>query len=173
MAVQRSILQGHGARPNRVQQRPVVGDEQHRARELPQRALERLAALQVEMVRRLIEHEHVGSRADEDRQRQPAALAARELAQRLLGLLAGEQEPPQERPRLVGRQSRGALRGLQWRAGAAGRELVGVLAQVAELDVVPCAQLARLELPATGERLDQRRLAGAVGAHQRYMLATL
>src|SRR5579884_3731356 len=42
---------------DRVEERPVVGDEQHRARERLERRLERLAALDVEVVRRLVEHE--------------------------------------------------------------------------------------------------------------------
>ena len=48
--------------------------------------------------------------ADEHRQRQAPALAAGEPVQGLLGLLAGEQEAPEQRARLVRRQARGALR---------------------------------------------------------------
>ena len=48
-----------------VEQRPVVGDEQDRARERLERRLERLAALEVEVVRRLVEHEQVRARGDD------------------------------------------------------------------------------------------------------------
>ena len=65
-----------------------------------QRLLERLAALEVEVVGRLVEDQDVGPGMDEDRQRQPPALAAREPVERLLGVLAGEQEAPEQRPRL-------------------------------------------------------------------------
>ena len=57
-----------------------------------QRVLERLAALEVEVVRRLVEDQHVGAGLHEDRQRQALALAAAEAVERLLGLLAAEQE---------------------------------------------------------------------------------
>ena len=59
-------------RADRVEQRPVVGDEQQRPGERRQRGLERLAALQVEVVGRLVEDQHVRARLDQDRQRQPA-----------------------------------------------------------------------------------------------------
>ena len=42
--------------------------------------------------------------AEQDRQRQALALAAAEAVERLLGLVAAEQEPAEQRPRLVGRQ---------------------------------------------------------------------
>ena len=55
-----------------------------------------------------------------------------------------------------------------------GDELVGVLGQIADLDVVPGAELAaESSSRAPGERLDQRRLAGPVGADQRHVLAAL
>ena len=52
-------------------------------------------------------------------------------------------------------------------------ELLGVLGEHAELDVVAAPQLARVELALAGERRDQRRLARAVGADQRHVLAAL
>src|SRR5207247_6119442 len=51
-------------------------------------------------------------------------------------------------------------------------EFLGVLAEVAQLDVVARADLAVLERPAAGERVDQRGLADAVGADERDVLAT-
>ena len=83
-----------------------MGDEQERARELAQRRLERLAALQIQVVGGLVEDEHVGPRVDEDGQREPPALPARQAPEGLLGILPGEQEPPQERARLAGRGQR-------------------------------------------------------------------
>src|SRR5690606_19582083 len=52
-------------RADRVEQRAVVRDEQHRALERPQRVLERLAALEVEVVGRLVEDQHVRPAGDE------------------------------------------------------------------------------------------------------------
>ena len=65
---------------HRVEQRAVVRDEQHRARERLERRLERLAALDVEVVRRLVEDEEVRAARDDEREREPAPLAARERA---------------------------------------------------------------------------------------------
>ena len=109
---------------------------------LLERGLERLAALEVEVVRRLVEDQDVGARVDEDRQRQPPPLAAREPLDRLLGRLAGEQELAEQRARLVRRQPRGALGGLEHAGGRV--ELLGVLGEHAELDVVAaCAACPR------------------------------
>src|SRR5262249_20944425 len=94
---QRPILDRRRAGTDSIQQRAVVGDEQQRALERLQRRLQRLAALQVEMVRRLVQDQDVRARVDQDRQRQPPPLAARQPVQRLLRLLAAEQEAPQQR----------------------------------------------------------------------------
>ncbi len=63
---------------DRVEHGPVVRDEQHRAREGLECGLERLAALEVEVVRRLVEHEEVRAGGDDEREREPPPLAARE-----------------------------------------------------------------------------------------------
>src|SRR6185312_3372967 len=136
--------------------------EQERALERAQGVLERLARLEVEVVRRLVEDQDVRARRHEDRQRQPPALAAAQAVERLLGLLAAEQEAPEQRARLVRLQAGLLLARLEHGAGAALAELLGVLAEVAELHVVPAAQLSAVELPVADERLDERRLAGAV-----------
>src|SRR5439155_27103155 len=61
---------------DRVEQGTVVRDEQHRTRERLQRRLERLAALEVEVVRRLVEDEEVRAGGDDDRECEPPALTA-------------------------------------------------------------------------------------------------
>ena len=101
VAVQRRVLDRDRALADRVEQRAIVGDEQQRAAELVQRLLERLAALEVEVVGRLVEDQDVGAGLDEDRQRQPPALASGEHLERLLGVLAGEQEPARAAPRAL------------------------------------------------------------------------
>ena len=77
-----------------VDQRPVVRDQQKGAGERLERSLERLAALDVEVVRRLVEHEEVRAARDDERERQPAPLAARERGHRLLVCV-----PPEKRNR--------------------------------------------------------------------------
>ena len=126
VGVQRPVLDRDRPRADGVEQRAVVRDQQQRARERLQRRLERLAALEVEVVRRLVEDQHVRARLDEHREREPPALAAREPVERLLGLLAAEQEAAEQRARLVRLQPRRALARLQHGPGRA--ELLGVLA---------------------------------------------
>ena len=48
-----------------------------------------------------------------------------------------------------------------------------MLGEVADVHVVACAELPRRELTPAGEGLDQRRLARAIGPHERDVLATL
>jgi hypothetical protein len=124
------------------------------------------------MVRRLVEDQHVRARLDEDRQGEPPALAAGQPVERLLRRLAAEQEPPQQRARLVGLQAGRALRRLQHRARAAA-ELLRVLGEHAELDVVATPQLAAVELARPGQRVDQRRLPRPVRPDERHVLAAL
>ena len=62
---------------HRVEHGAVVRDEEHGAGKGLERRLERLAALEVEMVRRLVEHEQVRSGRDDERQSEPPSLAAR------------------------------------------------------------------------------------------------
>jgi hypothetical protein len=102
-----------------------VGDEDERAVEGEQRVLERLAALDVEVVRRLVEDQHVRAAGDEDRERQAPALAAAQPGQRLLGLLAAEQEAPEQRARLVRGEPGVARARLEHAAGLP--QLLGVL----------------------------------------------
>src|SRR6185437_9771204 len=108
---------------------------------------------------------------DEDRQGEPPPLPARQPRHRLLRLGAGEEEAAEQRARLAGRQSRGALRRLQ--DASLRSELLGVLRQVAELDVVTRPQLALLQGPPPRQRLDQRGLAHAVRPDEGHVLASL
>src|SRR5215207_4438975 len=65
VVAQRAVLDGDGARPHRVEQRAIVRDEQDRALERLERRLQRLAALEVEVVGRLVEDEDVRARLHE------------------------------------------------------------------------------------------------------------
>src|SRR4051794_27775699 len=171
VGVQRALLDGDRARADGVEQRAVVRDEQQRPRELRQRVLERLARVEVEVVGRLVEHEDVGAGLHQDRQRQALALAPAQPGDRLLGLLAAEQEAPEQRAGLVGRELRRALAGLEHGPGRADR--LGVLGQVADLHVVAAPQLAAGQRGVADERVQQRRLARPVGPDERDVLAAL
>ena len=77
VAGQPAVLERDRARADRVEQGAVVGHQQHGAVEGAQRVLERLAGVDVEVVGRLVEDQHVGAGLDEHGQRQPPPLAAR------------------------------------------------------------------------------------------------
>ena len=95
---------------DRVQERTVVRDEEDGPRERVERRLERLAALEVEVVRRLVEDEEVRARGHDEREREPSPLAARERRRR------ASRAPPSRR--------RGSGRGaLRLRAGQPRRLL--------------------------------------------------
>ena len=141
-----------------------MGDQDDRALEGGERVLERLAALDVEVVGRLVEDQHVGARGDQDRQREPPLLAAGDVVERLLGVGAGEEEAAEQVARLLAAEPGLALGGVEHGALARGR--VGVLGEVADLDVVADPHRALGRLDAAGEGLDQGRLAGPVGADE-------
>ena len=107
------LLADQGATADGLQQGAVVGDEDDRALELDQRVLERLAALDVEVVGGLVEDQHVGARGDQDRQREPPLLAAGDVAELLLDVGAGEEEAAEQRPRLLAGEAGLALGGVE------------------------------------------------------------
>ena len=137
-----------------------------------QRRLERLAALEVEVVRRLVEHEQVRAARDDEREREPPPLAAGERAHRLLVLLpAREEEPAEELLRLRAPQPGRGDRGVEHRAALV--ELRLVLGEVRGLDAVAELDPPRGGLAPAEHRLEQRRLARAVRADERHVLAAL
>ena len=66
--------------PDRLEHPPIVGHGEDRAVEAVEGLLELLDGVQVEVVRRLVEHEEVRPAGHERRQREPPALAPREHA---------------------------------------------------------------------------------------------
>src|SRR5262249_3187769 len=112
----------------------------------------------------------VRSARNDVREREPAALAAGKRLDGLLVLLpAREEEAPEERLR-VGAAQAGRPHGcLEHRAALV--ELGLVLREVRGLDVVPEPNAARRRLAAAEQRLEQGRLAGAVRADERDVLA--
>ena len=147
-----------------AQQVAVVRHEDQRAFVRRQRDRQRLARLHVEVVGRLVEHQHVGPLPRDQRERAARLLAARHRADQRRRHLAGEavgaeevaqlllarfgREPPQVRERRL--------------VGAQLVELV--LREVADGQPLAAQQLAGLRREVARDRLDQRRLAGAVDA---------
>ena len=149
-----------------------MGDEQDRAGKRVERGLERLATLEVEMVRRLVEQEQVRARGDDEREREPPALAAREHRDGpLMHLPAREEEPAEEVLRLWTLKPRGVLCDRKHRPALVELDLV--LREVRRLDAVAEPQLSGDGLPAAEECLQQRCLARAVRPDERDVLSPL
>src|SRR6185437_13752641 len=122
--------------------------------------LERLARLEVEVVRRLVEHEEVRARGDDDREGEAAALAAGERDDRfLVRVPAGEEEAAEERLRLGPLEPGAGHRRLEHRPTLV--ELRLVLGEVRGNDAVAEPHLAAGRGAVAEQRLEERRLAGA------------
>src|SRR5204862_4213064 len=189
VCAQLPVLDRQCAFGDRVEERTVVGDEQHGAGERVKRRLERLAALEIEMVRRLVEDEEVRARGDRDGEREAPPLAAREHGDRLLVRVpAGEEEAAQEVLRVRAGEPRHRLDALEDRAARV--ELHLLLREVADLDAVADPEFSRSGAGRAGtfalcrlrrtyagigahQLLQQRGLAGAVRADEGHVLRTL
>ena len=170
VAPQRALLDRDRPLGDGVEQGAVVRDEQQGAGEGLECRLERLAGLEVEVVRRLVEDEEVRARGDDDGEREPPPLPAREHRDRLLLLrVAGEEELAEQvlglRPGEPGHRD-GAV---EHRAALV--ELDVVLGEVGGLDAVAEANDPRVRLALADERLEQGRLARAVRADEGDVLA--
>ena len=86
-------LEGEDVRRDAVEEPAVVGDDDGAAGEVEQRVLERAQRVDVEVVGRLVEQQDVAAAAQQLREVDAVALAARELADRLLLVAAAEVEP--------------------------------------------------------------------------------
>src|SRR4029077_14980854 len=129
-------------------------------------------ALEVEVVRRLVEQQQVGARGHDEREREPAPLAARERRHRsLVHVPAGEEEPSEQVLRLWTLETGFVLR--EREHGPALVELDLVLREVRGLDAMAGPELSVLRLGAPEERFEQGCLAGAVRADERDVLAAL
>ena len=89
----RVALEGEDVRRDAVEEPAIVGDHDGAAGEVEQRLLERAQRVDVEVVRRLVEQQHVAAALQQLREVDAVALAARELADRLLLVAAAEVEP--------------------------------------------------------------------------------
>ena len=78
-----------------VDERAIVADEQQRARPFDQVRLEQLERLDIEIVGRLVEHEHVGRPREQPGEQEPIPLSAGERLDRRVRALGWKQEIPQ------------------------------------------------------------------------------
>src|SRR5436190_19094868 len=88
----RVALGRQDVRRDAVEEPPVVADHHDRSGELEQRVLERAQRLDVEVVGRLVEHQHVAAGDQRLRQMQAPPLAAGKIADQLLLVVALEVE---------------------------------------------------------------------------------
>src|SRR3954453_18157464 len=86
-------LERKDVRGDAVEEPAVVSDHDRAACEVQQRVLERAQRVHVEIVRRLVEEQHVAAALQHLREVHAVALTARELADRLLLVAASEVEP--------------------------------------------------------------------------------
>ena len=145
----------------------VVRDDEQRAGPAVEEVLERGECLDVEVVGRLVEQQHVGLVHEQAGQLQPPSLAAGEVTHP--GLLArpGEPEPLGElaRRELLAAQPHHrahVLDGLDDPPVGPRLELADLLRQHRQAHGHPDLALARRERHLAGQRPQQRRLAGAV-----------
>src|SRR5205085_3256083 len=170
--VQRAILDRERPLGYRIEERAVVRHEQHGSGERLQRRLERLAALEVEVVRRLVEHEEVRAGRNDDREREPAPLPTREDAHRLLVLRpTGEEKATEQGLRVGTLEARHRLHALQ--DAAALVELDLLLREVRRFDSVTEPHGAGRPLTLAEHRLEQRRLPRTVRADEPDVLPAL
>ncbi|EOD69495.1 30S ribosomal protein S5 [Amycolatopsis vancoresmycina DSM 44592] len=147
----------------------VVGHHHHRARPAVEEVLQLLERVDVQVVRRLVEQQHVRLGHQQPAQLQAPPLAAREVADRspLAGLREAELLAQLRRRHLLlaEHHAPGHLLDRLQHAQVAG-QVVELLAQVRERDRLALDPAARRALDVTAEQLEQRRLARAVDADQ-------
>ena len=149
-----------------VEERAVVRDDHEASVEPEQEALEQLEAVEVEVVRRLVEQVDVEAREQDRGQSGSAALAAGKVGDAPFELDV-EPDPPERRSRARFELHRRLLAGppLQVRKQALARENVALLREVADPQRRRIAlHGTAVELLEAGERAQQRRLAAAVRA---------
>ena len=136
---------------------------------LDQLRLEQLQRLDVEIVGRLVEHEHVGRPREQPREQQPVALAARQRLHRRSRAL-GRKQKVFEIAVHVARTPPTVTVSLPSADGvddrALGIELLALLIEVRDLHVRAAPDLARVGLELADQQPQQRRLAGAVRPDQ-------
>src|SRR5690606_35727889 len=152
---------------NAVEEPAIVRDHEGVARELQQRVFQCAQGLDVEVVGRFVEQQDVAALQQGLGHVQAAALAARERADQLLLVLALEVEAADVGARLdldaVDVEDVEAATDFLEDVVVAF-QLVAALVDVGQVHGRADVDLARVRLFLPGDHLEQRRLAGAVGA---------
>ena len=85
-------LERQRAGDHAIEEHAIVADQEHRSGKVRDELLEQLQRLDVEVVGRLVEDQHVGGPREQPREQQPVALAAGQRSHRRLRALARKQE---------------------------------------------------------------------------------
>ena len=164
-----AILDFPDAVHNLVDEVAVMADDEHRAVENLQSRFHRLLGQDVQMVRRFIEDQEIGTVHYELQQHKARFLSARQCTNLLIDIVAVEHHAPQEGPCLFVRQP---VFGQEIvKDGLFGIQPFVTLGEIADPDAV-----ADLRFPSQGLHLaqdgaQQRRLAAAVGPDEADLLA--
>ncbi len=138
-----------------------------RALEISQRAHQRLARVDVEVVGGLVEDQQLRRVARGQRQQQPRLLAAGQVRHRRLGAIGVEAEAGELGALLaLVRARQGAGHVVERRAGEVQLFRL-VLGEIADAQLRAAPHLAAERRQAAGEQSGKRRFAVAVGAEQR------
>ena len=173
VAVHVAVVGAHGAVAHDPQpvgagldQVAVVADQDHRALVVVERAHQRLARIDVEMVGGLVEDEQMRAVERRQREQQAGLLAARQVLRLGVGLADAEAERAEPGAALrlggLGHQVEHVLVGRL----AGGQVVHLVLGEIADHDLVGGVAPARHRREAPGDQLGERALAVAVGAEQ-------
>src|SRR5207249_3371811 len=177
------ILEGpleHGEAPVRddgdlvrhlVQEGAVVAHDEYHARIRPQGRRDDLLALDVEVVRRLVEDEQVVVLGDELREGEARAFPAAELADAAVDRVPPEPEAAEEAPRPGLRRRRIPHAADLLEEGAGEVELLRLLREVADLQVLAPEHGSRIRLLASDQDLEEGRLPGAVRTDEADLVA--
>ena len=99
VAVERQHLRAHA-----IEEKSIVANRDDRSFVSLERFFQRFARRDVQMISRLVQHQHVYARVDELRQREPSLLAAGEITHVLVHVIAEEEELGQKRSQLTARR---------------------------------------------------------------------
>ena len=154
--------------PIGVEEPAVVGDGDDRARAGGERGLEHLERVEVEVVGRLVEQQEVGVGGDDGRDRRAGALAGAEALERAPHRAGIEAEVGEQRARLGLVDARACVAAEPGQQRAGGFEGLREQPHRRRGRHRPFARCQRAE-----QELQQRRLAGAVGARDGDALAAV
>src|SRR5947209_14060413 len=141
-----------------VQEGAVVAHDEQHARIRPQGRCDDLLALDVEVVRRLVEDEEVVVLGDELREGEARTLAAAELADAAVDRVPPEPEAAEEAPRPGLRRRRIPYAADLLEEGAGEVELLRLLGEIPDLQVLAPEPGSRVRLLASDQDLEEGRL---------------